>query len=532
MLRGYQIETINKIRAELAAGRRRICVCLPTGAGKSHIAAGIIRLALEKNPRARIWLCVPRLELVSQMRRVLEASGVFAGEISAKAKDFMMNVCVCSKDTLVRADSLPTPDFIFFDEAHVALEQQRAIAGRCPGAVIIGLTATPEITDGRPMMITKRNNQTLGLYEALVANDSIPELQKMGVLSRLDYKSISAKDAEKFGLLDRGLAEASGRSLDAVLSYGDVVTEYEKYGRGKPSIGFAPTVELADKCVETLNRAGYKWRRVSGDMAFKRRQELIAALVSREIDGLVSAMLLIYGFDAPCVEYAFSIRFVRSKTLWVQMVGRVIRANPGKEKAVFCDLTGSCYNFADDKKPFFFNDEKPEWAFEGKKIIRCQFKSEYVCANKQKKTTPRCVWRADRLCKAPLYYFNPNRAYCGAAKTACSQAADRAEEPRKKKEFKQMDMDIISVNTQYEIREDLESGKIESREAAARLLKYAEAMGYHYMWVYWFINKGKSGVDVQTLKEIAELKGFKPQWVFFKTKKIKEKANGGLQKQA
>jgi superfamily II DNA or RNA helicase len=532
MLRGYQIETINAVRAEFAAGGRRICVCLPTGAGKSHIAGGLIRSILGKNPRARVWFCVPRLELISQTRNVFEAYGVFAGELSARAKDFMINVCVCSKDTLIRVENLPTPDFIFFDEAHVALEQQRAIAGRYPDAVVIGFTATPEIADGGPMMITRKNNQTLGLYDALVSCKSIPELQRLGVLSRLDYKSISAADAEKFGLLDKGLVEVSGRSLDAVLSYGDIVAEYEKYGVGKASIGFAPTIELADKCVEALNHAGYEWKRISGDMPLKRRAALISELVKGGIDGLVNAMLLTYGFDAPRVEYAFSIRHVRSKTLWVQMVGRVIRASPGKEKAVFCDLTGCCYNFADDKKPFFFNDEKPEWAFEGKKIIRCQFKAEYACVNRRKKKAPRCIWDALRLCQTPLYYFNP--AYCGAGKTACSSPIEAAgeKEAKKEKRLEQMRMNIISVNTQYEIMRNFREGGIDGREAVARLLTYAETMGYHYMWAYWFINKGKTEADVQTLKDIGALKGFKPQWVFFKTKEIEEKLRGGLQKQA
>jgi superfamily II DNA or RNA helicase len=530
MLRRYQIETIDKIRAEFARGKRRICVCLPTGAGKSHIAAELIRSALAKNPRARVWLCVPRLELLSQMRLTLEKRGVFAGEISARAKDWALNVCVCSKDTLVRMENLPAPDFIFFDEAHVAVQQQRVIAGRNPRAVVIGLTATPEIADGSPMMIVKTKTGAAGLYDALVACDGAPRLRREGALAKLDYKSISAKDAAKFGLLDKGLMEVSGRSLDAVLCYGDVVEEYEKYGRGKPSIGFAPAIEIADKCVGALNRAGWKWRRISGDMPVKRRGALISEITTGEIDGLVNAMLLTYGFDAPCVEYAFSVRHVRSKTLWVQMVGRVLRPSPGKEKAVFCDLTGSCWNFHDEKRPFFFEDEKPEWNFAGKNIIRCQFMAENVCASKNKRKAPHCVWNKNRICKTPIYWFD--RRHCGRENKECFEAVkpEALDKERVQKEFKQMNMSIVSVNTQYEIKRDLLDGKMEKRDAAAKLLECARVMGYHYMWVYWFINKDKNEVDKELLKEIAELKGYKPQWAFFQAQKIKGKLNGGLQK--
>jgi superfamily II DNA or RNA helicase len=527
MLRSYQTETINKIREEFARGKRKICVCLPTGAGKSHIAAGLMRSMLAKNPHARIWFCVPRLELIAQMRSILEKDGIYAGELSARVKDFLMSVCICSKDTLIRTDNLPAPHFIFFDEAHIAIQQQRFIAAQYPSAIIIGLTATPEIADGRPMMITRTKTHTQGLYDALITNNSIPQLQREHALSKLDYKSISEKDALKFGLLDKGLREVSGQSIDTVLYYGDIVTEYEKYGKGKPSIGFAPTIEVADKCVETLNKAGYRWRRISGDMPLKNRSALISELITGEIDGLVNAMLLTYGFDAPCVRYAFSVRYVRSKTLWVQMVGRILRPYPGKDTAVFCDHTGCCYNFKEEDRPFFFEDEKPQWYFSGKKIIRCQFEAESVCINRQKRKLPHCIWDPKRICTTPLFYFAGNE--CFSENTGCGDLIEpEKEKNQSEKEIEQVKAEIVSLNMQYDIRRDLISGKIKKTEAVSKLLEYARIMGYHYMWVYWFINNKKKEIDKETLKEIAALKGYKPQWVFYKSQQIEEKLHGGL----
>ncbi|MDR2193847.1 MAG: DEAD/DEAH box helicase family protein [Treponema sp.] len=530
MLRDYQTDTITKIRAEFARGKCRICVCLPTGAGKSHIAAGLMQSMLIKNPRARIWFCLPRLELISQMRLILEKDGIYAGELSARAKDFTLNVCICSKNTLIRVKNPPSPDFIFFDEAHIAIQQRRSIAEQYPSVVIIGLTATPEIADGRPMMFTKTKTQTLGLYDTLVATNSIPQLQREHALAKLDYKSISAKDAVKFGLLDKGLIEVSGQALDTVLCYGDIVTEYEKYGKGKPSIGFAPAIELADKCVDVLNNAGYKWKRISGDMPLKKRKALISELVSGGIDGLVNAMLLTYGFDAPCVEYAFSVRYVRSRNLWVQMVGRILRPSPGKDTAVFCDLTGCCYNFQEDNKPFFFNDENPRWDFKGKNIVRCQFIAEHVCINRQKKKLPHCVWNKNRLCVTPLYYFD--KLHCGKEQQGCFKLIkpEPPDKHKQQKDIEQMNMNIVSVNMQYEIKHNFLDGKLGKQDAIAQLFRYAEIMGYHYMWVYWFINEGKREVDKQTLQELAVLKGYKPQWVHFKAQQIKDKLNGRLQK--
>jgi superfamily II DNA or RNA helicase len=523
-LREYQIEVIERVRKACACGARAVCVCLPTGAGKSYIAADLIRKMLAKNRESRIWFCVPRLELLAQMRRVLADAGVFCGEISARTKDFTTNVCICSKDTIARLAGLPTPNVIFFDEAHVAIDQQQAIAARYPAALIIGLTATPEIADGRPLRLTKFQKRTVGLYDALVSARSIPELQRQNVLARLDYKSIAKADAQKFGVLDSGALEV-GQSLDKVLVYADIVKEYEKYGVGKPAIGFASTIAIADKCVTILNAAGYHWKRISGDMPLKQRQRLIADLTARRIDGLVNAMLLTYGFDAPCIEYAFSVRYVRSRTLWVQMVGRVLRAAPGKHQAVFVDLTGCCYNFEEQGQPFFFTDEQPRWNFEGKNIVRCLFRLEHVCIHKQRRTQPHCVWHKNRTCNAPLYWFNPH--YCSKRHSgACSTVITPPKPRSADKEILQLDRAIISINMHTQIQQAMSAGRISKTAAVEQLLHYADLMGYHPMWVYWFMNKANADVDTRTLTEIARVKGYKHGWVFYKAQEIEEKRNG------
>jgi superfamily II DNA or RNA helicase len=520
-LRDYQTRAVEQLRRALAGGARRVCVCLPTGAGKSYIAAEVIRLMLGKNANIKVWFCVPRLELLAQMRRALASAGVLCGEISARRKDFLMNVCVCSKDTVMRMSGAPAPDCIFFDEAHIAIEQQRALAERFPRAFVVGLTATPEIADGRPMRLTKTKTRTIGLYDELISTKSIPELQSEGALAALDYKSISEADAAKFGLLDAGALEV-GQALDAVIVYGDVAREYEKYGRGKPAIGFAPTIAIADKCVTALNDAGYKWKRISGDMPLKRRQALIEDLTARRVDGLVNAMLLTYGFDAPCVEYAFSVRYVRSRTLWAQMVGRVLRASPGKAKATFVDLTGCCYNFKERGKPFFFADARPQWAFDGKNIVRCQFSMEHICIHKPKRKKPRCVWRADRLCNAPSYWFKTPR--CARDNADCFETikAPKSGEGGERN-LEQIACNIVSINMNYQIRRLYRDGRLTKRDATARLLTYADMMGYQPMWVYWFVNKDAVDVDVETLAEIARVKGYKPGWVVYKTQELKER---------
>lgn len=52
-LRPYQSDVIRRVDDEIAAGCRRILIVAPTGAGKTVIAAAIIRAALQNEPEQR-----------------------------------------------------------------------------------------------------------------------------------------------------------------------------------------------------------------------------------------------------------------------------------------------------------------------------------------------------------------------------------------------------------------------------------------------------------------------------------------------
>ncbi len=52
-LRPYQADVIGKFQTEVAAGRRRILLGAPTGAGKTVIAAAIIAAMVQARPVER-----------------------------------------------------------------------------------------------------------------------------------------------------------------------------------------------------------------------------------------------------------------------------------------------------------------------------------------------------------------------------------------------------------------------------------------------------------------------------------------------
>jgi DNA repair protein RadD len=73
-LRDYQIEALAKIDAALAEGQRRIVLKLPTGAGKTRIAAE--RLKARESAGQRAIFTAPAISLIDQTVDRLFAEGI------------------------------------------------------------------------------------------------------------------------------------------------------------------------------------------------------------------------------------------------------------------------------------------------------------------------------------------------------------------------------------------------------------------------------------------------------------------------
>lgn len=73
-LRPYQEALVRAISAHVRAGRRRVCVYLPTGGGKTRVAMEFVTRELEEG--GRVLIVQNRDQLVVQMGEVLEAAGL------------------------------------------------------------------------------------------------------------------------------------------------------------------------------------------------------------------------------------------------------------------------------------------------------------------------------------------------------------------------------------------------------------------------------------------------------------------------
>src|SRR5262249_46384319 len=131
-------------------------VPLPTGGGKTVIAAAIIKEAIDRGQR--VLFVVHRRELVLQASSKLTANDVdHAILMGAESSTYQGQPCIVASVQTLYARAFRNPktarppaDLNFYDEAHhcrarTYLEIRKAY----PEAKIIGLTATPARGDGR-----------------------------------------------------------------------------------------------------------------------------------------------------------------------------------------------------------------------------------------------------------------------------------------------------------------------------------------------------------------------------------------------
>lgn len=172
-LRAHQVPAVEAVLAAHARGLRRPLLALPTGSGKTVIMAH-----LATRVATPVLFLVHRDELVTQLVETLQSviPAEQIGQVYRRRNELDRPYLVASVQTLARPARLrplPTIQTIFVDEAHHApASTYQRILTHCGvfephGPFLLGVTATPERLDGRPLMPTFEEivyHQTLTAY--------------------------------------------------------------------------------------------------------------------------------------------------------------------------------------------------------------------------------------------------------------------------------------------------------------------------------------------------------------------------------
>ncbi len=338
-LRPYQSDTIARLHAEAAGGRRRILIVAPTGSGKTVIAGALIAEAVSR--RQRVLFLAHRRELIQQASAKLHGVSVDHGIVQAGFPTRPGEpVQIGSVQTLharaVRSTAMEMPpaEVVVVDEAHhVRARTYQQILRAYPGAIIIGLTATPCRGDGRGLGDD---------FEVLIESASVAQLIEGGYLVPTKVYAPSEPDLKgiKIEKGDYAVGQLEER-VNRPKLVGDIVEHWLRLAERRPTVVFATGVSHSVAIRDEFRQAGVLAEHLDGTTPATERDSILAKLAAGTVEVVTNAMVLTEGWDCPSVSCAVLGRPTKQLGFYRQMVGRILRPAPGKTDALILDHAGS-----------------------------------------------------------------------------------------------------------------------------------------------------------------------------------------------
>src|SRR6266511_2079478 len=307
-LRPYQTEALEAIEQRELLGVTRQLVVLPTGAGKTIVAAHLIvrrqqRAALTGKGSGRALFLAHRDELITQTVDKLHqvAPGLEVGVVKAERDETGADAVVGSIQTLARPSRLarlgPDFDLIVCDESHHVVSPTwvgvltglGAMRDDGRGPLVVGITATPERSD----------RVGLGqVWQEIVYSRSILEMITDGYLVDARGLMVSTPaDLARLRVSHGDLVDAElGAELVRSGALGSIAEAYATHARDRKGVAFTPTVETAYSLAEALVAEGIPAEGVDGTTPREQRRAILGRLHAGQTQVVCNAQILTEGW--------------------------------------------------------------------------------------------------------------------------------------------------------------------------------------------------------------------------------------------
>lgn len=351
-LREYQKQLIADAR-EALRHHRSVCLQSPTASGKTALTVHMMSSAAERGLSS--MFIVHQKELLRQTSKALWEQRLEHGMIAAGKAHSILPAQVASVQTLVRRlGRYDPPRLIIIDEAHrAAASTYIKVLNAYPDAKIIGLTATPERTDGKGLS---------GIFDALVLGPTVRQLIDAGYLS--DYEIMAPPTVVDLSDIKTSMGDYEKAQLEAAVDKptitGDAVDHYIKFAMGRRCVVMCVSISHAKHVAEQYNANGIAAEIIYGDMTDTQREAVLVRFSKGTIKVLTNVQLMLEGVDIPAIEVIQWLRPTQSLIVWMQGNGRGMRIFPGKESLLIFDHVGNWTRHG-------LIDDDREWTLEGRK---------------------------------------------------------------------------------------------------------------------------------------------------------------------
>ncbi|MDO5055722.1 MAG: DUF3427 domain-containing protein [Lautropia sp.] len=347
----YQQEMLDQLQREREQQRWRNLLVAATGTGKTVVAAFDYRRICEQlGGRPRLLFVAHREEILRQslrtFREVLRDHGfgaLLAGGSEPDSIDHLfVTIDSLSSRQLLLQQGADHWYMVVIDECHrLAAERFERFVTAVQPKVLLGLTATPERTDGKSI---------LRYFDARPDGSSSVELRLWHALDfqlLCPFEYYACDDSTDFSSVDWG-RPGEERALDRLVTGNDmrarlVLQEWQRLA-GDPLTGkalvFCVSVAHAEFMTDAINRAGIPAVCVVGKTPEDIRRGEPERLQRGEVAAIVTCDLYNEGVDLPFVDTLLLLRPTQSPVAFQQQIGRGLRLSPGKQSCLVLDFVG------------------------------------------------------------------------------------------------------------------------------------------------------------------------------------------------
>jgi superfamily II DNA or RNA helicase/HKD family nuclease len=335
-----QVEALQKLTETRTAGKRAGLVVLATGLGKTWLSA------FDSCSFRRVLFIAHREEILGQALATFRAIRPHdrLGRFMGDEKDPGAAVLFASVQTLSRLEHLRkfTPDefdYVIVDEFHHAeARTYRKVIDYFKPSFLLGLTATPERSDGADLLALCEDNLAYrcdlaqGIQRGLLC-----PFRYYGVPDTVDYKNIPWRN-KKFD--EDKLTEAVATQARAE----NTLEQYRKRA-GNRTIAFCVSQRHADFMRNFFARNGISARSVHAGSTSDPRAASLDALKEGKLSVLCAVDMLNEGVDVPELDTVMMLRPTESRIVWLQQFGRGLRKSSADKKLTVIDYIGNHRSF-------------------------------------------------------------------------------------------------------------------------------------------------------------------------------------------
>ncbi len=231
-------------------------------------------------------------------------------------------------------------DVVIVDEFHhAAADSYRNLLEYIQPVELLGLTATPERSDGLAILhwFDGRIAAELRLWDA-IDQQRLSAFAYYGIHDGVDLRELPWRRGRGYDV--EGLSNLlTANDAVAKLALKQLVEHVDDISRMR-ALGFCVSVAHARFMARIFQSAGVAATAIWSDTVESERKQALLDLAARRINIIFSVDLFNEGIDVPTVDTLLLLRPTDSATLFLQQLGRGLRRSIGKTVCTVLDFVG------------------------------------------------------------------------------------------------------------------------------------------------------------------------------------------------